>query len=631
MCGILFLAKKQKVSNEDLNNFCNGLKLKGMRLRGPDNFDYNLLNNNVIFGHTRLSIIDLSKSGNQPMKSANNRFVITFNGEIFNYKELKNKLRFESWRSNTDTEVILEIINKYGVKKGLNMLNGDFAMVIYDNFRNEFIIARDRFGAKPVYYYEDQNLICVSSRVESLLLTIGKKAEPDLNSISEYFHNGIGGESLNSWFKGIKRFPPGSFSINKLEEDFKISFKRYWDYPESIKQKNNLNFINKYIDNCVGIRLDADVPVSIALSGGLDSSSIAISAQKKGTRFKAITFDGSSGGQSRMEKSYFKNKEDNLIDFQNSKLLSENLKIPQEIVKDSKSNLVRNLSECIYALESGHTSTSIITAAKVYKKASKYAKVIVEGQGADELMGGYYINSAFYFFLDYVFKFKIKEAIHLFKFFRKHYSLKLSLMTVVRELRLPCLSFLFCKLSGRDKLLQYKKIRKSSFHYYKKPKLFKSCINWHLARLQQKGLINLLQYGDALSMNHSIESRNPYLDIKLIEYIFKNKSNQLYKYGLPKFPIRKYCKNYFNNAIINSPVKEGFKTNISKELTSQLGEISLLLKEKRTLERNIWKKKGLKIFLESYNNESNENHFKPNYNTLYRILSIELWFRIFID
>lgn len=274
MCGILGICS----DIIDLNSFNNALS--NMSHRGPDNEGVLKISRNLIFGHRRLSIQDLSSSGNQPMQTTCNRFFIVFNGEIYNFLELKKDLinKGYSFFSNSDTEVILYLFKEYGIEC-VKLLNGDFAFSIFDKLKNELYLVRDRFGIKPLYYSLDNNEFVFSSEIKSLLKASTKKKHKNYQAIYSFLKSGSVPAPL-TMFSEVYMLEPShylKFSKNRLIKN------KYYEYdytPNNLSYNENLEKIDYHLNLAVKKRLISDLPVGAFLSGGIDSS-IVVALMRK--------------------------------------------------------------------------------------------------------------------------------------------------------------------------------------------------------------------------------------------------------------------------------------------------------------------------------------------------------------
>ena len=254
--------------------------------RGPD-AEGQWADGNVALGHRRLSIIDLDARSNQPLFSPDMRFAIVFNGEIYNYIEIKSELikRGAIFKTNSDTEVIIEAYRKYGIDC-FNMFNGMWALAIYDIKKWEVILCRDRFEVKPLYIVDNDNVFAFASEMKAIVAAFPQENIPNETWIYQYISGTIKGGSDEAIFKNIRVFPKAHYMVYDLKLHTK-SYKKYWEADEVlffkkwIEGRNPVRLLKKLFENAVEIRLRADVEIGAALSGGLDSSAIVGCASKK--------------------------------------------------------------------------------------------------------------------------------------------------------------------------------------------------------------------------------------------------------------------------------------------------------------------------------------------------------------
>ena len=240
MCGFTFIIKK--IKNKKIDESLKKKILQSQTHRGPDNSKL-LEKKNIIFFHNRLSIIDLSQKASQPMTCKKTGNIIVFNGEIYNFKELKqNYLRNEKFETSSDTEVILKLYNRF--KENIHKyLNGIFSFVIYDNKRNKLFLIRDRFGVKPLLYFEDKELFVCSTETRSINLVRGK-VDLNFSIIREYLNYGLIHHNEKTFYSKIKILKPSTFKVYDLNKKEFIHNEKYWklEKNKSLIQKNYEDF-----------------------------------------------------------------------------------------------------------------------------------------------------------------------------------------------------------------------------------------------------------------------------------------------------------------------------------------------------------------------------------------------------
>ena len=373
MCGIngiLHLQSQKKVDERILVKMRDSLEH-----RGPDDKGL-FVENNIGLGHRRLSIIDVSSAGHQPFLSDDGRYVMVFNGEIYNFKDFYSELRSKGTeiRTNSDTEVLLKLFELHGTKM-LNRLNGMFAFVIWDKKERKLTAARDRMGVKPLYYSFYNETFYFASE-QKALFTAGVPLKMAQDGLEEYiFNRFVAGE--NTLYENIKKVLPGH--IMTIHESGKTTSEKWWDLKAEIqnqpKIQNPVEWFRETFDDSVKLRMVSDVPVGVLLSGGLDSSSILASLNQQ--NFKDIqTFNIG-----------FKEKEHDESHL--AKMMSDKFGYGFHTIQLEDNNLFDKLVSSTYFQDEPimHLSEPHILALSQLAKPS--VKVLLSGEGADELMGGY--------------------------------------------------------------------------------------------------------------------------------------------------------------------------------------------------------------------------------------------------
>ena len=380
MCGIAgYINFKNKIDNS--------LKIqpiiKSIKHRGPDNTGYWLSKQkNVILVNTRLAIQDLSKKGNQPLVSQDGRYVIVFNGEIYNFKILTEKLAEFKFQSNSDTEVLLNMYIKYNYKC-LDYLDGMFAFAIYDNKEKKIFCARDKFGIKPFYYFYDKKKFCFSSEIKTLSF-MGVHREHNNKAVLRYLNSEYHEHQFETFYKNIYKIKSGNYIV--IDKTGKFSQKNYFNFKNKYKsiqipsnKDEKIEVIRKLIFRSVEKSLVADVPISVAASGGLDSSILQVILKQLGKKIDLISF-------------IFKEKkfsEENYI-----KKISRKTQFNYKTICITPKSFKENLKESINILEEPFSGLPIISYLLCVKELAR-TKVILDGTGLDEANFGYdkYLNS----------------------------------------------------------------------------------------------------------------------------------------------------------------------------------------------------------------------------------------------
>lgn len=375
MCGIAGVVMNSGFSFND-DALESALLL--LKHRGPD-FSGSYRNGNVWLGHTRLSIIDLSPEANQPMLNTDESFAIAYNGEVYNFRDLKSKYRLDGLKTSGDTEVVLESFIRHG-EAILKELNGMFAFAVKDVKKNELTLVRDRLGIKPLYYYHDNNIFAFASEIRALQMLIGHRTDCNISSFHEwlYYGNSLGGKTM---FKEIKQVPPGHTLVFDIE-NFEFKLNTYWKLdgkttPYKLKDADKLaQKVSDYLEQAVNRQLVSDVPVGIFLSGGIDSSAITAYASKH-YHGKISTYS---------------------VGFDNPMFKDERPKAKKVAAHYGTNHheLYISGTDVQFVIEDliDHHGVPFFDAANIplylmAKEVSKDVKVVLQGDGGDEVFGGY--------------------------------------------------------------------------------------------------------------------------------------------------------------------------------------------------------------------------------------------------
>lgn len=373
MCGIngiLHLQSQKKIDERVLTKMRDSLEH-----RGPD--DKGLFyENNIGLGHRRLSIIDVSVAGHQPFISDSGRFVMTYNGEIYNYKEFYPELKSNGFdiKTNSDTEVLIKLFELYGLKM-LNRLNGMFAFAIWDKLEKKLTIVRDRMGVKPLYYTFYNETFYFGSE-QKALFTAGVPLKMAQDGLEEYiFNRFVAGE--NTLYQNIKKLLPG-YSMT-IHEGGKTTSEKWWNLNNEILNqpeiKNPLEWFRETFDDSIKLRMVSDVPVGVLLSGGLDSSSILTSLHHQ--KYPEIQSFNMGFKQKEHDEAHL------------AQMLAKKLDYGFHTMRLEGQHLYDQLVHSTYFQDEPITHLSEPHIFSVSQMAKSSVKVLLSGEGADELMGGY--------------------------------------------------------------------------------------------------------------------------------------------------------------------------------------------------------------------------------------------------
>ena len=517
--------------------------LNKISYRGPDNCSYKTFpstkteNFNIFLGHNRLAIIDLSEAGNQPF-SFNNKYHIVFNGEIYNYLEIRADLKSKGYTFNTnsDTEVLLKLYIESGTKR-FGELNGMWSFIIYDQDKNRIIASRDRFGVKPMYILENENEIYFSSEIKQLL-PFQSTNNINLEVLSNYLHNYLLDYSDDTFFNGIKKLP----AMHTLTIDIatgKKTLDKYWDFTSiDLSEASEQELINQYKDlltSSIQIRLRSDVKVGNTLSGGLDSSSIAVLAH----RLSSGNFFNYSVISNNKEIS-----EEKYVDY-----LVENNKVNVKKINFDQSNPWSVLNEVIWHHDEPVLSLSTIAHFQMLAHLKKESDIIVilSGQGGDESLAGY--NKYFFFHIrELISQGSYLEAIKEISALAPRIGFEFKWNHAKRYMPF----FQHLKL-GKDVLSSIVNLPKPEF-------LIGAAYNLkerQILDITKYSVPALCHYEDRNSMAHSLEIRLPFLDFRLVNFSLNLPNRLKIRNGVNKQILRK-SMNELPSQIRNRFDKKGF-------------------------------------------------------------------------
>lgn len=553
MCGINGFNWKDEYIIEKMNH--------RLKHRGPDDEGIHA-DDFVSLGHVRLSIIDLSQNGHQPMSDSKGRFYIIYNGEVYNFNELRDELESSGYtfKSNTDTEVILYSYIHWK-ERCLEKFNGMFAFSIYDSKNKKLFLARDRMGIKPLYYYlnNEAKKFIFSSEIPPLMEHV-INIYPNKKLIKDFLLYNIVDHTDETFFQGINKIPKGCYATFDLMR-CELEIREWYDvkYEERFKgtYEDAVSILRDLMVDSVNLRLISDVPVGTCLSGGIDSSAIACLINRE---MKVKTFSAVYDGYERDESKY--------ITIVAEKTGMENFK-----TRPSPEHLRKDLMKIIALIGEPFPSASIYAQNCVQKLAKiSDVTVVLDGQGADEQLAGYHYFLGFYL-VNLLKKFRFKrfasEFLDLIEGRNYLIGLQFSLY-----LLLPV--FIRKQLFARESLLSRQLMGDGvvETEYFKN---FSGCeslgqaLEFHMKyRLEQ-----LLKWEDRNSMGNQTESRVPFLDYRIIEFLSGLPADFLIRKGRTKALLRDAMIDIVPAEILDRRDKIGYETPDSHWLRS--GDFKKLL------------------------------------------------------
>lgn len=607
ICGIIDL-KNNLVRLETLHPM-----MQRMKYRGPDD-EGCFIYRNVGLGFVRLSIIDLSKAGHQPFHDDSNRYTIVFNGEVYNYIELREELKEAgiTFTTQTDTEVLLKAYMYWG-KDCLDKLNGMFAFVIHDKEENTIFGARDRYGVKPFYYCITDSQFIFASEIPSILETKSVKPEPNNQIIFDYLAFNRTDQTEDTFFLGIKRLQHGHFFTMK---DGAFKSEKWYNLRERVKEAKPFKDEQEYRDclnHSIKLRLRSDVPLGVCLSGGLDSSSLASIVFKDFesedlNTFSAVYNKGDYGDESEYINEY--------------RGTLKNMFFTQPTAE----TLYQDIHEFISIHAEPFPSLGPYAQYKVMQKAKENVTVTLDGQGADEELAGYHYFYGFYF-KDLLRSFRLGKLICEMKlYWNVHHSIYAyktflyflcpkGLRTSVRTNEYNYIT--------RDFIKRYSKQNNIAGNLYGSSSLNEALLDHFEYKLE-----HLLKWDDRNSMASSIESRMPFLDYHLVERTLATHSSEKIQNGVTKSILRKAMKGTLPEKIRNRMDKVGFATPQDEWFrTPKLKKLIYEIIDSKTFASRAYfdVPRVKKLYQKHLDKELNIS------KEIWKWVHLELWLRQFID
>jgi len=615
MCGIngKINFNKKQISEDEII-----LMNDALVHRGPDDSGI-WIENNVGLGHRRLSIIDLSYSGHQPMKYDD--MVIVFNGEIYNFLELKTELESKGYqfKSKTDTEVILASYKEWGIEC-LNKLRGMFAFAIYDKSKNILFGARDRFGKKPFKYYFDGTVFIFASELKAILTQKEIKREVDWEAIDDFLTLQYVPHSKTG-FQNIFKLPQAHYFTLDLDTK-KFEIKKYWvlDYSQKLDLSENewVKLLEESLKESIRLRMISDVPIGAFLSGGLDSSAVVAFMSLFTDKVKTFSIG-------------FEEKDFDETEYARIVAKKYNTDHHELIVKSA--DMIQYIKQLVYQYEEPYADSSQLPTFILSKFSREYVTVALNGDGGDENFGGY-----------------DKHMVHLFAKY-------------IKKLPFRNLLLYLSKISGQEKVTLFLKIldqenwiqhvnytnyfdtyTKNEFYTEKYLEKIKNHSTYDFFEYIMKNAKNL-EYMDRIfyldfnsyvpddlmvkvdiaTMANSLESRSPLLDHKFVELSAQIPSNLKVGFNKRKYIFKKMLRKYLNEDILNRK-KRGFSIPLNYLFRNGLKDyIKNVILDDDGLVLQIMKKDMVQMLL--------ENHYdgKNNGKKLWALMVLNLWYDKFFE
>lgn len=623
MCGIVAIISQKRLLEEREQGVKKMMKI--ISHRGPDSegvYSAGI----ATLGHKRLSIIDI-ENGSQPMVSEDGRYCITYNGEIYNYIELRKKLSLRGVKLKTfsDTEVLLQLLIYEGVE-GINQLNGMFAFLFHDSLTGNFILCRDHIGIKPLYYYCDKDELIVASEIKAFIKSDFVKAKLNSRALNEYltFQFCLNEKTL---FDSIVKLEPGHYAIGngcKIER-----IVRYWDTKFEVDTDHTEDYFEEKLLNLlydsIKLQMRSDVPIGVYLSGGLDSSLIALLLKEVSSN-NVDVFHGNFKDSLSYDESRY------------AKIVADKIGSTLQEITPTVDDFLNEFPQLIYFLDEPIAGPGSFPQLLVSRLAAKKVKVALGGQGGDELFCGYarylvgYLEQA------------IKGSIFETQEEGKHL---LNLSSIIKSLpilkeytpmmrsfwknglfdemdaryfrlvdRSPDIEFLLLgdvknSFNKRDLFGDFQMI----FNHPQTPSYINKMTHFDLKTL----LPALLHVEDRVSMASSLESRVPLLDHRIIDLVVSMPPTIKFNEGQTKYILKKAVKNVMPAAILQRKDKMGFPVPIKEWVVNPKFKsfVNDILLSKKCRERGIYEAKGIDLLLAQDGTYGRQ---------LWGALSLEMWF-----
>ncbi|MBE7475315.1 MAG: asparagine synthase (glutamine-hydrolyzing) [Ignavibacteriales bacterium] len=616
ICGQFYYIENHPVSIQKLKRMTDSITH-----RGPDDEGYHI-SDSIGLGFRRLSIIDLS-GGHQPMSDQEKNVWVIFNGEIYNFPELKKELEGYGhiFQTRSDTEVIVHGYKQWGIDV-LNHLNGMFGLAIWDEKKKRLVLARDRMGIKMIYYKIENGLLYFGSEIRAILAVLNQK--PDINSSAiNLFLRYRYTPAPHTIYNGIQKLAAGTCLI---VENGNAEVKRWWNYkpqlfdpvPSEAQVKEELLELYR---QAVKSHLLSDVPLGILLSGGVDSSMLLALMNEFGEGWKSFTVG------------YGKSFADDELD--DAKETAEIFKSSHYSVEINRQSFEQTLSKIIACVEEPIASSSIVPMYHVCQKARQEVKVALMGQGPDELFGGYtrHLGVQYGKYWRSIPEIMRKPVGKMLTILPRNESIRRGLYSLEVPQRMIRYQQIFSVMSQsiisdlfQEKVLPDGFGNRIPDSWKELEKLLESTDElggFQYLEIRSSLPDELLMYGDKLSMAHSLEVRVPYLDTKIVEYVERLPAKFKIRFGNRKWIHKQVCSSYLPKQIINRK-KRGFAVNVVdrwfKESLSNEFDGMLLDKSSRMYE--FLKPEEVQYLYKDHINGKSDNH-----KILFSLIVLEKWMR----
>lgn len=627
MCGIagkLVFDKNYTFARELITKMT-----RTMSHRGPDGEGY-YIKNNIALGHRRLTIIDLN-TGQQPLSNEDGTVWVTFNGEIYNYRELRKDLvqRGHRFSTETDTEVLVHLYEEEG-ESFVTKLRGMFAFAIWDEKKRSLFVARDRVGIKPLYYYHDNDCLIFASEIKAILQDPVVAKEPHLPALIKFlsFYYTPGEETA---FKNIKKLLPGHYLTVR---DKKVKIKQYWDLNFGNIQNGKHRSLQSYeielldlLRDSVRHHMISDVPVGILLSGGVDSTALLNLAVHETDKPISTFTIGFSAHNITDERFY-------------ARIAAKKFNTNHYDLTISAKEFIEFLPKYVWHMEEPVCEAAAIALHHVCQLAKNYVKVLISGEGGDEAFAGYTLYN-YYLLLE-----KLKKII---------YPIRKTLPDVIPNSNIRIIQRMqyYAKLLRHDFPDYYYSRTATPYNFFNEhfnslytPPILESiskelivgAFDPYLKKNQTTDMINTMLYldtkaalpddllikADKMSMLNSLELRVPLVDHKVLEFAEALPTNLKINGVKTKFLLKRVLRNQVPEEILNRK-KAGFPVPYKAWFRNELRDyVKSILLDPKTLQRGYFNSKIVEDVIE-------KNQTTDYFKDIFTLLVFEIWHREFID
>ena len=623
MCGISAIVNLSRQKNCEHQSHLIEQMNRCLSYRGPDAQGKYVDACLGSVGHTRLSIIDVDERANQPFFSPDRQSCVVFNGEIFNYEDIKRRLQVDHavrFHTKSDTEVLLAAYDVWG-DSCVNEFNGMWAFIILDRRKGRVFCSRDRFGMKPFLFATANCQLYVASEAKAILKVAPEFRKPNFRSLSLLLRSSVGGQNYETCFDGIKRLPPAH---NLIIENGVVKIERYWEYPLSTADsgesatKSNIGEFRELLDDSVRLWSQSDVPLGFALSGGLDSSALLSVFRKNSDRETKSYTATFSHPLYRKDESQF------------AREMSKRLGVENTEVQLEKADVGPIMIKLIKHLEAPHASEPMLAYWKIMEHAGRDVRVMIEGQGADELLAGYASSIALPVLQSNFASGNVEECFRtIYKGLSGAFGFgATSFLSTIARSMMPSLHRPFRNWRGDERVYQNELLAENADSYEVPREDHQTDrLNRVLMKQHENGLVNLLQYGDAISMAHSVESRSPFLDHRLVEFCFRLAGTTKYQNGFTKYILRESMRGDLPDSMLNQSQKRGFDIPTRFWFAESMDSlVRPILHSDACRQRGLLDQQRVAKLLKSH--ESLRCNLSSQ---IFRWILLELWFQHFID